>query len=406
MNLNNETVLMESKTARENVLTITNEERCDEIFKKVKGLALLPDNTNITVDMASQYYETDKELIKYHIKTNKEELESDGLKVLKGKELKEFKEFLKVGESNYLTSEISNAPSLTLIPRRAMLRLGMLIQKSEIAKEIRTYLLNVEENSDEKTKLLSLSKDTNDGVKEMQLSIIDIKSQLSQVKRENGILITDNEELKSIANNLITKVDQLLEQPLFKIHENSSNSYEKLMLEFLDIMKEKGVNNTYSTNYTMFNKEFENWTGTDFKGKKVVKKQYWLLYFGLENIRQFIYGIKQGIIIKNDKGNWVSLSGIFSNKVEWEKIQSYFDHKCAYCGSEDYLIAEHIIPQTNDKSSDRIENVICSCLACNKEKDVLSMKEYLELLKSKNRISEEQIIKIREHFKKYKIKNI
>lgn len=47
----------------------------------------------------------------------------------------------------------------TLFPRRAILRVGMLLRDSEIAKEIRTQLLNVEENADEGIATLEIDKE-------------------------------------------------------------------------------------------------------------------------------------------------------------------------------------------------------------------------------------------------------
>ena len=38
-----------------------------------------------------------------------------------------------------------NAPSFTMIPRRAILRIGMLLQESEVAQAVRSYLLDKEE---------------------------------------------------------------------------------------------------------------------------------------------------------------------------------------------------------------------------------------------------------------------
>ena len=44
--------------------------------------------------------------------------------------------------------DIESAPSLQLLNRRGLLRLGMLLTESEVAKSIRNYLLNIEKVSD------------------------------------------------------------------------------------------------------------------------------------------------------------------------------------------------------------------------------------------------------------------
>ncbi|WP_052292924.1 phage antirepressor KilAC domain-containing protein [Desulfofarcimen acetoxidans] len=46
-----------------------------------------------------------------------------------------------------MVPDLKYAPSLTIIPRRAILRIGMLLRDSEVAKTVRSYLLNVEERA-------------------------------------------------------------------------------------------------------------------------------------------------------------------------------------------------------------------------------------------------------------------
>ena len=400
--MENELMLVESKTMREQMVVSVSEERMDEIFNKIKGLVLLPDCTNVTTEMVASYYEVDSALIRYHIKNHKDELDSDGLKVLKGKELKEFKEFLGVSESNLLTPEIKTSPSLTLIPRRAIMRLGMIIEKSEVAKQVRTYLLDVEGSTKVEDKLIALTQDNNNIVSLLNDKVDYLYQINNELKHNNSVIITDNEELKHNINMLIVKVDELLEQPLFRNHENSSRIYDMLMLEFLSAMEYLGVKNTYSNNYTLFNKEFENWTGIDFNNKKINKKQYWISYYGIESIKQFTVGIAQKIIVKNDNGYWVSKAGIYSNKVEWKKILNSFDNKCAYCGSEEIILAEHIVPQSSEGSTDCVHNLIPSCTICNDRKGTMDMKSWIEL-KRKEGMTDEQYEKIRDHWRKYHI---
>ena len=47
----------------------------------------------------------------------------------------------------------------TLFPRRAILRVGMLLRDSKVAKEVRTQLLNIEEKTDETTKLKDITEE-------------------------------------------------------------------------------------------------------------------------------------------------------------------------------------------------------------------------------------------------------
>ncbi|NER99653.1 MAG: ORF6N domain-containing protein [Symploca sp. SIO1B1] len=86
----------------------------------------------------AEFYEVPKDTVKSTVKNNKEELESDGLDVLTGQQLKD------VGSIVDLRSK---SPSLTIWTPRTALRLGMLLRDSEVAKAVRTSLLDVAEKS-------------------------------------------------------------------------------------------------------------------------------------------------------------------------------------------------------------------------------------------------------------------
>ena len=377
----NQTILLESKTARNGAIQEVTNERMDDVFHKVKGLVLLPDDMHVTVEMVANYYEVDKELIKYHIKENSDELISDGLKVLKGSELKDFK--AQVVE----LPDLKFAPSLTIIPRRAILRIGMLLRDSEIAKQVRTYLLNVESNASHNDKLLALSQ-------EHKIELIDLKNDIK--------FLAMKAELQDTINmTIVTKIEELLNQPLFKIHENMSSKYEILLIEFQNVMSDLGIKDKYNNRYNLFNNAFGNWTGHIFKSDKINKKQFWLSIYGLENIEPFIVGVKQGIIVQNKNGNWVSKSGVYTNKVEWRKVLTEFNNECAYCGDDTLLMAEHIIPQTDEKSSDIIYNILTSCRSCNQDKGVKSIAEFYN--KSHKGYTKDRKDKIKSHWNKYKI---
>jgi hypothetical protein len=124
-----ELALTESRTLREQHVDRT------EVLDKVKAVSTLPGDTHVTVDMAATFYEVPADAIESQIRRDRDELAADGLEVLTGSRLSAFKT-----ESGYR----SRAASLTLIPRRALLRLGMLLRDSEIAKAVRTQLLDGE----------------------------------------------------------------------------------------------------------------------------------------------------------------------------------------------------------------------------------------------------------------------
>lgn len=112
------------------------------VLEKVKNLTML-DGLHVTTEMAANYYEVDLKLIQKVIERHRDELELDGLLVLSGAELKEYHSYL-VSVSNNVKPFSSKTRYLTIIPRRALLRIGMLLRDSEVASMVRSYLLNVE----------------------------------------------------------------------------------------------------------------------------------------------------------------------------------------------------------------------------------------------------------------------
>jgi len=139
--MSNEIIFVQSEFMRnENVYR-------DEVLEKVKIIPSLKVTDEVTVEMASNYYEVPIETIKSVIKRHRDEFNDyQEVRVLKGKSLKEFCEVHP--EPDKIIS--SKTRSLQLINRRGLLRLGMVLTESEVAISIRNYLLNVEEISDKK----------------------------------------------------------------------------------------------------------------------------------------------------------------------------------------------------------------------------------------------------------------
>ncbi|MDT2275117.1 hypothetical protein P7H20_10160 [Paenibacillus larvae] len=125
----NSSALIESKTLRESVIDRT------EVLDKVKKLSMLPDDVHTSMELVAEFYEVPKQTIKSLIRNNREELDSDGLRVLIGDELGSIKELANIG---------NKVRSFTIIPRRAVLRIGMLLRDSQVARSVRDHLLNVE----------------------------------------------------------------------------------------------------------------------------------------------------------------------------------------------------------------------------------------------------------------------
>ena len=108
------------------------------VLDKVKALTLLPRSTYVTTEMVAAYYEVPTSAVASLVKDNRDELISDGQVVLVGQELRALKD---------LSGLDSRAPSLAVFPVRAVLRVGMLLRDSSVARRVRDHLLNVEQVS-------------------------------------------------------------------------------------------------------------------------------------------------------------------------------------------------------------------------------------------------------------------
>lgn len=135
-----ELIYTESKTLRNETLDSVSYDFLD----KIKVVPYLTEDMILTVQQVSNYYECSMDTVKTLIKRNRDEFEEDGMVVLKGKELKNFKEKLGVGSNE---PNLSYASSLTLLTKRSLLRIGMLMTSNLLATKIRNYLLNIEEKT-------------------------------------------------------------------------------------------------------------------------------------------------------------------------------------------------------------------------------------------------------------------
>lgn len=137
-----------------------------EVLERVKKVLLIPDTEWATQKQVAEYYEVGEKAIETICTRHKDELETDGVS------LKSYKEFLNiqneeletvVGKTIFL---LANGESLTVpnrglkvFPRRAILRVGMLLRDSAIAKEVRTQLLNIEEKTSDEVKTHDINEE-------------------------------------------------------------------------------------------------------------------------------------------------------------------------------------------------------------------------------------------------------
>ncbi|MDY8021218.1 hypothetical protein [Paenibacillus polymyxa] len=125
---------VEDKNVRDQYINKT------EVLQKVKLLSLLPDNQHMTVKAVAEYYEVEYQTIINVLNRHKSEFEKDGVKTINNKDEGYFKVKEALSAGQFIVK---------LVPRKAILRVGMLLRDSEIAVKVRDYLLRIEETSTE-----------------------------------------------------------------------------------------------------------------------------------------------------------------------------------------------------------------------------------------------------------------
>ena len=145
----NDLMLIEKKELRDQVADRI------EVLNKVKKLFLIPQMEVMTTKQVAEYYEVDIEVIQKCYQRNKKEIDLDGVTT---KHLKDFltgqyvqlenktKGKVTVRINDNITLEIPSR-GIKVFPQRAILRIGMLLRDSEVAKEVRTQLLNTLEEA-------------------------------------------------------------------------------------------------------------------------------------------------------------------------------------------------------------------------------------------------------------------
>lgn len=174
MNLNSELILIESKSARDIQLANATHEKAEDVLSKAKALLhfVVHQGSKIaTTEQVAEFYEVSTETIQKAFQRHRDEFESDGVKVLKGKALKDVVDRL---------STTSKAPQATAWNPRGAVRLGMILRDSEVAKAVRTASLDANQISAEK----------DDEIEKLKLQLAIAQANNSTVLTQERLLLT------------------------------------------------------------------------------------------------------------------------------------------------------------------------------------------------------------------------
>lgn len=115
-----------------------------EILDKVKALALSADGIHATTPEVAEYFEVDPTVVNNLLDRHRAELESNGLRVLQGSELREYQNL----EMRFSSANANSYPQrrrrLAVYTRRTILNVAMLLRDSTVARRVRAHLLDAE----------------------------------------------------------------------------------------------------------------------------------------------------------------------------------------------------------------------------------------------------------------------
>lgn len=139
-----------------------------DVLEKVKSLIMLPDVELMTVSQVAEFYEVDVEAIQKVYQRNRAEINEDGVITFTSKYRNEqnvhfdivnhTKTYCVIRFSNGFEMKLSNR-GIKVYPKRAVLRIGMLLRDSKIAKEVRTQLLNTFEEAPVEAKTVNINEE-------------------------------------------------------------------------------------------------------------------------------------------------------------------------------------------------------------------------------------------------------
>lgn len=160
----------QKKNLNENIISDRNiRDECVnryDVLENVKQLLLLPGTDLSTTKLVSEFYEVDEKAIEKVCLRHADELETDGMCTKKYKELSNLQYVgLKTAKGKvtfvYKDGVEYDFPTrgTRIFPKRAILRVGMLLRDSEVAKEVRTQLLNIEGKASEEIKVQDINEE-------------------------------------------------------------------------------------------------------------------------------------------------------------------------------------------------------------------------------------------------------
>lgn len=194
-----------------------------EVLESVKQIITLSNSEFVTVQMTADYFEVPLGTIKSLISENNEELVGNGLITLNSKELKEKLVSWNIQPTNFRGyfeadgQRFANNKN-TLISKRVLLNIGMLLRDSEVAKELRKRILDIVHDAEQgKGSIETIVEEINEEEKlSMELGsaivkgdmtkVIEVTTKLNELKNKRIVELEDTvDTLEGLIDSVINK---------------------------------------------------------------------------------------------------------------------------------------------------------------------------------------------------------
>ena len=282
-----ENELITMKEARNNL--IEREDVFDDTRVKALSSFLLPKDFGATTQMVADYFEVDTKTIEKVAERNEDELSQNGLKIETKENLLTYNMSVKTKRGGFDALDDNgnilfsgSNKGVRIFTRRTILNVAMLLRDSEVAKQIRTVLLDATENT---TVVKEIIKDNQEDFKDLLFAIynggqdavlaskkiteIEIakatKPLLETIEEQKPAVTFTNTVLKSKDNILMRQLAKIAcdegisigEKKLYKklrewkmIMVNSTEPYQKYINNGTFVLEEKTVNTPYGVKIT------------------------------------------------------------------------------------------------------------------------------------------------------------
>ena len=206
----------------------------EDALDRVKQLITLPDGY-MTSKMVADYFDIPEVTLRSVIMRNEKELVSNGLIVLRGEELNQYKENF----SSCIMQLQNTIPRnhLTLLTKRTVLNIAMLLRDSLVAKAIRYVILNVLETPIGQQLML-------EEVNKLENRIKELEEELNEYKK-NAEFELNNIKDTAKSSLVTTKLIQQGMEDMYKYNNNKTydpndpnliDAVDKIVSKRFDVM--------------------------------------------------------------------------------------------------------------------------------------------------------------------------